>query len=72
MLSFSEYSIIHKGIRYHLDTGIPLSENIFRIGSKTYLQLFEEARKLPRDKFDSISQEILNSDIGKYLSLIHI
>ena len=37
---------ISEGLRYHIENGISLQENVFRIGSKKYLQLFAEARML--------------------------
>lgn len=69
MLSYKEYSLLEEvkqGLQYHLDTGVPLNENIFRVGSEAYFLLYEEARKLPIQQFDELSQEILNSDIGRY------
>lgn len=34
-----------RGLQYHIDTGKPLNDTIFRVGSKTYNELFIEARK---------------------------
>jgi len=37
---------ISEGLEYHLDTNIPLYENIYRFGSKEYFNLINEARDL--------------------------
>lgn len=45
MITFKEYvsdSDIH--LKYHLDNNIPLHENVFRVGSQSYFELFQEAR----------------------------
>ncbi len=61
---------ISEGLRYHIENGISLQENVFRIGSKKYLQLFAEARMLL--EWDTISLDenskflIENTDIGKF------
>ncbi len=44
---------ISEGLKYHIDNKIPLSENIYRIGSKEYMKLYSEARALySRNKLD--------------------
>ncbi len=44
---------ISEGLKYHIDNKIPLSENIYRIGSKEYMKLYSEARSLySRNKLD--------------------
>ena len=44
---------ISEGLKYHIDNQIPLSENIYRIGSKEYMKLYSEARALySRNKLD--------------------
>ena len=44
---------ISDGLKYHIDNQIPLSENIYRIGSKEYMKLYSEARALySRNKLD--------------------
>lgn len=61
---------ISEGLRYHIDNGISLQENVFRIGSKKYLQLFAEARMLNEWKTISLDENskflIENTDIGKF------
>ena len=61
---------ISEGLRYHIDNDISLQENVFRIGSKKYLQLFAEARMLNEWKTISLDENskflIENTDIGKF------
>ena len=47
------HTSISEGLKYHIDNKIPLSENIYRIGSKEYMKLYSEARALySRGKLD--------------------
>lgn len=50
MIRFKEYcnvsSAISEEMAYHVINKIPLCENIFRVGSKRYFELFQEARNL--------------------------
>jgi len=61
---------ISEGLRYHIENGISLQENVFRIGSKKYLQLFAEARMLNEwgtIQLDENSRHLVeNTDIGKF------
>ena len=61
---------ISEGLRYHIDNGVSLQDNVFRIGSKKYLQLFAEARMLNGWKTISLDENSLhlieNTDIGKF------
>jgi hypothetical protein len=61
---------ISEGLRYHIDNDISLQDNVFRIGSKKYLQLFAEARMLLEWGAISLDENskflIENTDIGKF------
>ena len=61
---------ISEGLRYHIENGISLQDNVFRIGSKKYLQLFAEARMLNEwntIQLDENSRYLVeNTDIGKF------
>ena len=61
---------ISEGLRYHIENGISLQENVYRVGSKKYLQLFAEARMLNEwgtIQLDKNSQHLVeNTDIGKF------
>ena len=61
---------ISEGLRYHIENGVSLQDNVFRIGSKKYLQLFAEARMLNKwgtIQLDENSRHLVeNTDIGKF------
>jgi len=65
MRNFSSYL----NFEYHLDNGIPLHENVFRVGSEAYYELFNEARcRIQEGKYipEGIDKELLETDIGLY------
>ncbi len=59
-----------EGMQYHLNSGTPLTENIYRPTSKKYFELFEEARELhKKNKLSLTEQEekiLSNTDLGKF------
>lgn len=58
---------ISENLKYHLDNKIPLSENIFRYGSKSYLNILKETRSLyfkGKLKLDKEDEEFIISDVG--------
>ena len=61
---------IDEGIQYHLDTGVPFSDNIFRHDSPSFYRFFQEARvRYRNDEFenlDAVDKQILQSDIGLF------
>ena len=63
-------SPISEGLRYHIDNGISLRDNVYRTGSKKHLQLFAEARMLYKwgnISLDEDSQHLIeNTNIGKF------
>jgi len=63
-------SPISENLKYHLNKGINISENVFRIGSKEYLGLFNEARLLNEWGYIQLSESdkhlIENTDIGQF------
>jgi hypothetical protein len=63
-------SPISENLKFHLDKGIQISENVFRIGSKSYLGLFNEARLLNDWGYIQLSESdkhlIEITDIGKF------
>lgn len=70
MKKFSSFEDSSKHLDYHIENNIPLHENIFRVGSKAYYELFEEARKRLLEGTYSpcnIDKYLLEkTDIGKY------
>ena len=61
---------IDEGIQYHLDTGVPFSDNIFRHDSPSFYSFFQEARVRYRngefENLDATDKQILQSDIGLF------
>lgn len=58
---------ISEDLRYHLERGIGLHENVFRIYSKAWFSLIEEARKLYEEGSLALNDEdaeLVESDIG--------
>ena len=60
---------ISENLQYHINKGIMLSENEFRIGSKAYMQLFTEARSLYKEgklEVGSLDKALLETDLGEF------
>lgn len=57
-------------LEYHIKNGIPLIENVFRVGSQSYFELFQEARdQISNGKYipTGVDKTILEeTDIGEY------
>lgn len=43
--SFTDYSKVSEGLKYHLDNDLDITDSVYRIGSKAYTDLFEEVKK---------------------------
>lgn len=60
---------ISEGLRWHIDKNVPISENVFRAGSKKFFELYNEARKLWKEGKlvveDSDDVWFLKSDLGE-------
>ena len=59
-------------LKYHLDNNLNLRENVFRIYSKSYLNLINEVRDLYYDghiKIDYEDLSLVESDLGKSVLL---
>lgn len=78
-MRFQDYILKRKGIRllgdavpseslkYHIERGIPLHENVFRAYSPAYISLIEEARRLYDEGNIALTDEdadLIESDIG--------
>lgn len=61
---------ISEEMQHHLDNNIPICENIYRVGSKNYYQLFREARELHKQGLISLDEEtkhlVEETDIGEF------
>lgn len=70
MKTISEYTV-EKAVRYHIDNGLPLQENIFRTGTKLHFKLIEAIKDLYQDGlYEPINEEeteILQTDIGEWV-----
>lgn len=70
MRSFKEKVQAQEALEYHLSNGIPLTENVFRVGSESYYDLFNEARKqhtLGKIELSGFEKSILEeTDIGEF------
>ena len=68
--SIQRNGLLSEGLLYHVNNKKPLYENIYRYGSKNYLQLFKEARYLySRNLIDvnETDEEILaETDLGEF------
>lgn len=62
--------ILSEGLKYHLDKSIPLTEHLYRAGSKEYFNLFAEARALYARNILEFSGEdlqlLVETDLGHF------
>jgi len=66
---FKKKNQISEGIQYHLDTGVPFADNIFRHDSPSFYMFFQEARVRWRNgelEPDATDKQILMTDIGLF------
>ena len=71
MLSFADYKDkMSKAVHYHVENKIPFAENIYRIHSEEFYNLFCEARALYKDglltELSDWDKQLLESDIGNF------
>ena len=67
-MTLTEDVAISKNLKYHLDNGLNLSEQVFRIYSPSYFAMINEVRNLWENNFIQLSEEdkwIVESDMGK-------
>ncbi len=61
---------LSEGLVYHINSNLPITDNIYRPFSKNYFKLFEEVRKLHKQNLIELNEEekklIENTDLGKY------
>jgi hypothetical protein len=66
---FSEENV-HEAIDWHIDNNVPLQENVYRVGSEKYFEVFREARRLYTEgKIELCEQDkylIEETDIGEF------
>ena len=71
MLSFADYKDkMHVAIHYHVENKIPFAENIYRIHSEEFYNLFCEARSLYQEglltELSDWDKQLLETDIGEF------
>lgn len=70
MIKFSNFTEAKASLEYHTKTATPLHENEFRVGSKSYFDLFREARTQIREgayKPTGLDKTLLETtDIGEF------
>ena len=68
--SVAPKEILSENLRYHVDNQLPLTENTFRYGSESFLNLWAEARALYLREIIHVNdddKEILEeTDLGNY------
>lgn len=58
---------VSEALRWHLDRGVPLHENVFRVYSSAYLELVREVRELYESDRIALTDEdcdLVESDLG--------
>jgi hypothetical protein len=68
--SLVKKDILSENLRYHVDNKLPLTENTFRYGSKSFLDLWSEARYLYLREIIHINDDdkeiLLETNLGEY------
>ena len=68
--SLVKKDILSENLRYHVDNKLPLTENTFRYGSKSFLNLWSEARYLYLREIIHVNDDdkeiLLETDLGNY------
>jgi len=65
------YSAFQPGLKYHAEMGIPLTENIYRIGSECYFNVIKQGREMYKQGlYETTNQDEIelfeNSDLGEW------
>jgi hypothetical protein len=68
--SLVKKDILSENLRYHVDNKLPLTENTFRYGSKSFLDLWSEARYLYLREVIHVNDDdkeiLLETNLGEY------
>ena len=63
-------ALLSEGLRNHIDTATPLTENIYRVGSDAYFGIISEARTAYKKgiytPLNEEEEEMLKSDLGEW------
>lgn len=64
---------LSESLRHHIDTATPLTENVYRVGSKEYFNIFKEARAAYNNgtyvPLNEEEEEMLKSDLGEWVTI---
>jgi len=67
---FKEEKLISENLKYHIDNNIQITENVFRVGSNSYLNILKECRELfdnNQIELSGLDKELYETtDIGKW------
>jgi hypothetical protein len=69
MKPFKELLNVSEGVFYLIDNDIPLTENIYRYGSKKFFDTIDEARRLHKEglvELNSHELDLIETDIGQF------
>jgi hypothetical protein len=58
-----------EAFRYHVENKVPITENVFRVGSESYVGLFKEAKQLWKEgKYEPTDDEklVFETDLGEW------
>ena len=65
-----QIALLSEGLRHHIDTATPLTENIYRVGSDAYFGIISEARAAYKKgiyiPLNEEEEEMLNSNLGEW------
>lgn len=71
-LILTEKVEISESLRYHIDNGLSLTDNIFRVYSESYFDLVNEVRELYNEGLIDLNEEdqlMVESDLGKKVKI---
>ncbi len=64
---------LSEGLEHHIDTATPLTNNVYRVGSKEYFKVIKEARTAYNNgnytPLNEEEKEMLESDLGEWVSI---
>ena len=71
-LVLKENTDISDSLRYHIDNGMSLTDNVFRVYSESYFDLVNEVRELYNEGIIDLNEEdrlMVESDLGKRVKI---
>ena len=70
MKHIKQFTDFSEGLKYHLVNSMPITENVFRPGSKQFFSILEEARNLFEEGYlvlEGIDKELYETtEIGRF------